>query len=68
MNNIEREPNNNDFTRAELIVMHRALISEHIYSCFPPVDEQSMKTIHSASRKVVNLITKYDDKQYESNE
>ena len=68
MNNIERERENNEFTRAELMIIHRALINEHIYSCFPPMDEQSMKTVSSACQKVVNLICEYDDRQCESDE
>ena len=68
MNNIEKEPIKREFTRAELMAIHRALISEHIYSCLPPIDNESLKTVSSACQKVVNLISTYDDTKHECNE
>lgn len=68
MNNIEREPNNREFTRAELMMIHRALINENINNLFPPVSERDFEVVASACAKVVKLITEYDDRQYESDE
>jgi hypothetical protein len=67
---MEKEPikESNEFSMAELMLMHRALINEHINICLPPLDEESLKVATSASQKIVNLMTEKHDRQRQSNE
>jgi hypothetical protein len=64
-----KEPvENNEFTMPELMIIHRALINEHIQICFPPLNKRDFEVANSASRKILNLITEKNDRQHKTNE
>ena len=63
-----REPiESNEFTLEELMLINRALLSEHLYICFPPLDEEALKVSNRVSQKVLNLIAEHYDKQRDTN-
>jgi hypothetical protein len=65
---IEREPQDRTFTRQELMLIHRALINEHLAVAFPPLTQREYEVAVSASQKIIKLICEYDDRQCEGNE
>lgn len=72
MNNIEREPDNTEFTYEELMVLHRGLVNEQVEAMVPinrraltPREIDRLDVVRSAMSKLHKLI---QENRYGDNE